>query len=72
MKIAIGSDHGGVELKERIKGVFDEPGAELTDLGCFSAESCDYPDFAAEVAGRVSRGEFDQGILICKTGLGMS
>ncbi len=72
MKIAIGSDHGGVELKERIKGILDEPGAELTDVGCFSPESCDYPDFAAEVAERVASGEFEQGILICKTGLGMS
>lgn len=72
MKIAIGSDHGGVELKARIKQIIGVGGNEIEDMGCFSPDSCDYPDFAAKVADHVSRGEFDQGILICKTGLGMS
>ena len=71
MKIAIGSDHGGFDLKdELIKTVLE--GHEVQDFGVFSAESVDYPDIAAPVCERVRSGEFEKGILICGTGLGMS
>jgi ribose 5-phosphate isomerase B len=72
MKIAIGSDHGGFSLKEEIKTVLDELGHEYADFGCNSEESVDYPDFAVPVSEKVARGEFERGILICGTGIGMS
>ena len=73
MKIGIGSDHGGFEMKQKIKDLLAQrPGVETTDFGTYSAESADYPDFAIEVARRVSEGALEQGILICTTGVGMS
>lgn len=72
MKIAIGSDHGGVQLKEGIKEVLAGKGVEPVDCGCFSEESCDYPDFAEKVARAVGSGEAERGILVCKTGIGMA
>ncbi len=71
MKIAIGSDHGGVELKAAlVKALGAE--AEIADLGPADKTSCDYPDYAVEVALKVAGGEADFGILICRTGIGMS
>lgn len=72
MKIAIGSDHGGFQLKETVKAYLNENGYDVEDLGCFSAESVDYPDFALKVAERVATGEFEKGILMCGTGIGIS
>ena len=72
MKIAIGADHGGFEHKEAIISLLNERNMEVEDLGAFSKESVDYPDFAHDVAQRVSEGDVDQGILICTTGIGMS
>ncbi|MFA7256776.1 MAG: ribose 5-phosphate isomerase B [Kiritimatiellales bacterium] len=72
MKFVIGADHGGVELKAKFVPVLKAKGFEIEDVGTNSTESCDYPDFAAAVARQVSRGEADQGILICNTGIGMS
>jgi glycine hydroxymethyltransferase len=72
MKMAIGTDHGGFELKEQLKKLLNEKKIQVEDVGCFSTESVDYPDFAAEVARKVSEGTVDQGILICTTGIGMS
>jgi glycine hydroxymethyltransferase len=72
MKIVIGADHGGVELKAKFVELLKAKGVEVEDVGTTSAESCDYPDFAAMVARQVSQGEADQGILICNTGIGMS
>jgi len=72
MKIAIGSDHGGFEMKETLKGFLEARGVQTRDLGCFSKNSVDYPDIAAAVAGQVSDGQVDQGILVCTTGIGMS
>jgi glycine hydroxymethyltransferase len=72
MKMAIGADHGGFELKAKFIEILKARGLEVEDCGTDSAESCDYPDYAAEVARRVSQGEADQGILICNTGIGMS
>ena len=72
MKIVIGADHGGVELKAKFVKILKTKGFEVEDVGTNTAESVDYPDYAAEVARRISQGEADQGILICNTGIGMS
>lgn len=72
MKIAIGSDHGGYKLKEEIKKYLDKKGYIYKDFGCDSEESCDYPDYGFPVAKAVARREYDRGILICKSGIGMS
>ncbi|MBW2544473.1 MAG: ribose 5-phosphate isomerase B [Deltaproteobacteria bacterium] len=68
MKIIIGSDHAGFDLKEALKESFDG----MVDVGTYSEDSVDYPDFAARVARAVSSGEFERGILICGSGVGMS
>ncbi|MCI9366424.1 MAG: ribose 5-phosphate isomerase B [Clostridia bacterium] len=70
--IVIGADHGGFKLKEEIKRYFDEKGIEYTDKGTFSEESVDYPQIAKEVAKEVSEKKADIGILICRSGIGMS
>jgi ribose 5-phosphate isomerase B len=72
MKVAIASDHGGYHLKEDIKALLTEEGVEYKDFGTDSPESVDYPDFATEVATEVAAGNFERGILICGTGIGMS
>jgi len=72
MKIAIGADHGGFELKAKFITALQIKGFEIEDCGTNSAEPCDYPDYGAEVARRVSQAEADMGILICRTGIGMS
>jgi glycine hydroxymethyltransferase len=72
MKIAIGSDHGGFALKTRLVDILKEKGITIEDLGCDSADSVDYPDYAAAVADKVSNAEVDQGIVVCTTGIGMS
>lgn len=72
MKIAIGSDHGGYALKEEIKKYFDIKGISYKDFGCNSEESCDYPDYGFAVALAVAGGEYERGILICRSGIGMS
>jgi ribose 5-phosphate isomerase B len=70
--IAIGSDHGGVELKDYLVGFLCSRGVEVRDFGTQGRESVDYPDFGREVSLRVARGEAERGILICTTGIGMS
>lgn len=70
--IAIGSDHGGFSYKEEIKNYLSELGFDYKDFGTFSADSCDYPDIAKKVGNAVAKGEAEQGILICGTGIGMS
>ena len=72
MKVAIGSDHAGYELKEHIKGVLEKEGYSIIDLGPQTADSVDYPDFGIKVARFVSAKEAEKGILICGTGIGMS
>lgn len=72
MKIAIGSDHGGYELKLEIIKHLQERGFEVTDYGCDSTASCDYPIYAKAVAEAVSTKEQELGILVCGTGIGMS
>lgn len=71
MKIAVASDHRGVDMKARILEVVRGLGHEALDYGPDGTESVDYPDFAARVAGDVSRGTVDRGVLICGTGIGM-
>ncbi len=70
--IAIGSDHGGYILKEEIKKYLDEKQIEYKDFGSVGEERVDYPDIAKEVAKAVSSGKFESGILICRSGIGMS
>jgi ribose 5-phosphate isomerase B len=70
--IAMGSDHGGVELKAFLAGVLRSKNIDVQDLGTHGSESVDYPDFGQLVSQRVSLGEADRGILICTTGIGMS
>ncbi len=71
-KIVIGNDHGGYALKKVIKKKLKKKGYEIVDVGTYSKESVDYPDFAEKAAKMVSSKEVDCGILICKTGIGMS
>jgi ribose 5-phosphate isomerase B len=70
--IAIGSDHGGVELKDYLVGLLRSRGLDVKDFGTEGRESVDYPDFGREVSLRVARGEAERGILICTSGIGMS
>jgi ribose 5-phosphate isomerase B len=72
VRIAIGSDHAGYQLKEIIKGRLAGSGVEVDDLGTTNEASVDYPDYAAAVADRVASGASDRGILICGTGIGMA
>ena len=71
MRIAIGSDHRGCNMKESAIKLLTENGYESQDFGCHTEEAVDYPDIAVKVAEAVARGEFDRGILICGTGIGM-
>lgn len=70
--IAIGSDHGGFQLKEEIKAHLTKRGLEFEDFGCYSEESCDYPEIGHAVAHAIVDGKCDRGILICGTGIGIS
>ena len=72
MRIAVGSDHRGVNMRSKIIDLLTSLGQEVIDEGTRGEESVDYPDIAAAVARKVSQGEVDRGILICGTGLGMS
>jgi ribose 5-phosphate isomerase B len=72
MRVAIGADHAGFELKETIKQTLDELRIAYKDFGTFSDESVDYPDYAAKVGRAVAGREFDRGILVCGTGIGMA
>ncbi len=72
MKIAFGCDHGGFAYKQEVLDFLKSKGHIVKDFGTFSSDSCDYPDYAIPVAEAVSLGEFDYGILICGTGIGMS
>jgi ribose 5-phosphate isomerase B len=72
MKIAIGSDHAGFELKEYVKRILLERQENVTDVGTNGPQSVDYTDFGLKVAELVSRGDAERGILVCGTGIGMS
>jgi RpiB/LacA/LacB family sugar-phosphate isomerase len=70
MKIAIGSDHAGFKVKERLKTVLAEWGHNVSDMGTDSEQACDYPDFAEKVARAVAAGKNERGVLVCGTGIG--
>jgi ribose 5-phosphate isomerase B len=72
VKVALASDHGGVNIRKEIANLLEELGIEYVDFGCSCTTSVDYPDYALPVAEKVANGEFDRGILICGTGIGMS
>ncbi|MDH5162819.1 ribose 5-phosphate isomerase B [Heyndrickxia oleronia] len=72
MKVALASDHGGIHIREEIRKLLEDLGIEYKDFGCDCEGSVDYPDYALPVATKVANGEFDRGILICGTGIGMS
>ncbi len=70
--IAIGSDHGGYDLKEAVAAHLKEKGIEYRDYGCYEKSSCDYPVYGRAVAEAVAKGECEKGIVICTTGIGIS
>lgn len=70
--IALGSDHGGFELKQEIKAHLDKKGIPYKDYGSYDQASCDYPEYAKAVCRSINEGECDKGILICGTGIGIS
>ena len=72
MRIAIGADHAGFALKEKLRQRLASEGHEVVDFGTGSADSCDYPDYAQPVAREVAQGRSDRGILVCSTGIGMA
>jgi len=72
MKIAVGSDHGGFELKQQVVDFLSKAGHEVESVGCFGLASVDYPEFAEKVCALVQSGACERGILICGTGIGMS
>ncbi len=72
MRIAIGNDHWGVELKKTIMKLLTDSGHSYEDFGCYTTDSVDYPDYAQKVAEAVAGGDFERGILICNNGIGMS
>ena len=72
MKIALGCEHGGYDLKQHVIKVLEGLGHEIEDFGCHSKESCDYSDFGAAAARAVAEGSCDRGIVICTTGIGIS
>lgn len=71
MTIALASDHAGFELKKQVQLFLEDNGAKVKDFGCYSAESCDYPDFAHALAGAIEKGEYEYGVVICSTGNGI-
>ena len=72
MKIVLGADHGGFELKEVLKKHLADKGYDLCDVGTYDTNSVDYPDIAAKACEKVTSGECDWGILVCGTGIGIS
>ena len=72
LRVAIGADHGGFELKARLIAYVQSTGCEVADLGAHSPQPCDYPVIGAKVARAVAAGAFDRGILLCKSGIGIA
>ncbi|MDP6101450.1 MAG: ribose 5-phosphate isomerase B [Dehalococcoidia bacterium] len=71
MRLAVGCDHRGLDLKAAAVGLIERMGHTYHDFGCYSPDSVDYPDIALDVARGVAGGQFDRGILVCSTGIGM-
>jgi ribose 5-phosphate isomerase B len=72
MRIALGADHAGVDLKDTLAQLLDERGIAYTDFGTHGTASVDYPDFGASVARAVASGDYDRGLLVCGSGIGMA
>ncbi|MFD1172495.1 ribose 5-phosphate isomerase B [Oceanobacillus picturae] len=72
MKVIITADHAGMTVRNVVKDLLEEMGIEYEDTGCSCESSVDYPDYALPAAERIANGEFDRGIFICGTGIGMS
>ena len=72
MKISLASDHGGLQLKNQIAEYLKQLGHDVSDFGTYSADRCDYPDFARPAALAVASGECERGIVVCTTGIGVS
>ena len=72
MKIAIGCDHGALTLKNKLVSYLEAKGYEVKDFGTYTADSCDYPEFAAAAAKAVASGECEKGIVLCTSGIGVS
>ena len=72
MKICIGTDHAGIDVKDELRDYLKAEGHEVKDFGAYEKVSCDYPDYAFLVAEAVANGEYERGILVCSTGIGMS
>ena len=72
MRVVVGSDHAGLALKRALIGHLKERGCGVEDVGTYTADSCDYPDYAARACAKVVGGEADWGLLVCGTGIGMS
>lgn len=72
MKIAMASDHGGLDLKNRVKQYLEECGHQVVDFGTYTSDSCDYPDFARPCAEAVANRSCERGIVVCTTGIGVS
>ena len=71
-RVAIGSDHGGFDLKTRLVRFLQTKGMEVADLGTHSPKPCDYPQIGYKVASAIAQGQFDRGVLLCKSGIGMA
>jgi RpiB/LacA/LacB family sugar-phosphate isomerase len=71
-RIVIGSDHGGFELKKKLVSFLTKKGYDVCDMGTCSMESCDYPDYAFKVAQAVAQGDYERGIVVCTSGIGVS
>ena len=72
MTIALASDHAGYALKQKVQLFLEDNGARVKDFGCYSEESCDYPDFGHPLADAVEKGEYEFGIVLCSTGNGIT
>lgn len=72
MKVAVGCDHGALALKNKVVTHLQERGFDVTDVGTYTLDSCDYPDYAAKAANLVAAGQCDRGIVLCTTGIGVS
>lgn len=72
MKIVLAADHGGYDLKEVIRKDLAQAGHQVVDVGCYSTDSVDYPDFVEKAVERILSGECQRGILLCGTGIGMA
>src|SRR5690625_7534375 len=72
MKVILSADHAGVTVRNEIKELLTEMNIDYVDTGCEGSGSVDYPDYALPAAERVAKGDFDRGMLICGTGIGMS